>query len=121
MNNKTKIINFIFAVSLLLIPVSSLAIDIPAAPAGGKTIKDIFSAILTPVWEVTFAVAVIMVISSGIMFMTANGEPNKITQARQALIWAIIGLAVATLAFSLQTVVGFLGGGAPGGGGGGGA
>ncbi len=50
------------------------------------------------IWGVAWFLAVIFIIYSGIMFITASGQPEKITKARNALIWALVGIAVAVIA-----------------------
>jgi hypothetical protein len=42
--------------------------------------------------------SVIMIIFSGFKFVTANGDPQAVSTARNTLIYAIIGLVVAVLA-----------------------
>lgn len=52
---------------------------------------DIFSVIVG-------IIAVIMVIIAGVKFMTSGGESSKVAAAKQALIYAIIGIVVVALA-----------------------
>jgi len=47
---------------------------------------------------VTGIAAVILIIISGIQFVTSNGDSNGIASARNTLIYALIGLGVAALA-----------------------
>jgi len=49
-------------------------------------------------------VAVVMIIVSGLQFMTANGNPQNIAKARSSLMYAIIGLVIVVLA---QVIVHF--------------
>lgn len=42
--------------------------------------------------------AIIMIIVSGLRFITANGDSGKVASARTALIYSLIGVAVAALA-----------------------
>jgi len=51
------------------------------------------------------AVAVIMVISAGFKYITSSGDPNKVAAAKNTLIYALIGIAVAAFA---QTLVHFV-------------
>jgi hypothetical protein len=51
------------------------------------------------------AVAVISFVIAGILFLTANGEPEKIKTARSAVIWGIAGVVVGILAFSIIAIV----------------
>ena len=58
-----------------------------------------------------FAIAIIMVLVAAFQFLTAGGDAAKATTARGTLVWAVIGLAVALLAFSVPSiVVSFFGG-----------
>ncbi len=54
-------------------------------------------------WFVGLA-AVVMGLYAGILFITAAGDSGKIEQARSILLYAVIGIAVAVLAFSLVAI-----------------
>ena len=47
------------------------------------------------------ALAIIMIILGGIMYATAAGNDDKIKKARKMIVGAVIGLAVAILAYVL--------------------
>ena len=49
-------------------------------------------------------VAVVMGLWAGILFITAGGDATKVTTARNILLYAIVGIAVAILAFSLVAI-----------------
>jgi len=49
-------------------------------------------------------VSVVMGLYAGFLFITARGEPAQLKTARQTLVWAVIGIAVAVLAFSIITI-----------------
>ncbi|MCR4322939.1 MAG: hypothetical protein NUV61_02530 [Candidatus Azambacteria bacterium] len=49
-------------------------------------------------------VAVVMGLYSGFLFITARGEPAQLKTARATLLWAVIGIAVAVLAFSIIAI-----------------
>lgn len=63
-------------------------------------------AILDMALHVAGLVAVGFVIYGGILLITSRGEPDKAAQARQAIINALVGLAITLIAVA---VVGFLG------------
>lgn len=48
---------------------------------------------------------VIMIIISGIRFITSSGDPNTVEGARNTLLYAVIGLVVAVIAQSLVAFV----------------
>ncbi len=51
------------------------------------------------------AVAVIVIIIAGILFATASGDPALITKAKNTLLYAVIGLIVAILAYAIVNYV----------------
>lgn len=51
------------------------------------------------------AVSVIMILWSAFLFLTSGGDPAKVTSARNYIIYALVGIAVALLAFALPTMV----------------
>lgn len=51
------------------------------------------------------AVAVIMIIIGGFRYVTSNGEQNTITGAKNTIMYAIIGIVVALLAYAIVKFV----------------
>lgn len=83
-------------------------------PGGGNSIGNFISssdfvALATNIanWIFTIAlpIAVIMIIWSGILFMTAGGKEDKVATARKALTWSIVGLVVILLAKSFPSII----------------
>ncbi|MFO0781969.1 MAG: hypothetical protein U0524_03740 [Candidatus Saccharimonadales bacterium] len=72
----------------------------PLTGNGGLLIK-----ITNLIAYVAGAAAVIMIIISGIRFITANGDANAVSGARSTLIGALIGLAIIALARTLINFV----------------
>lgn len=54
-------------------------------------------------WGVAL-VAVVMGLYAGFLFITARGEAAQLKTARGTLLWAVIGIAVAVLAFSIIAI-----------------
>lgn len=55
------------------------------------------------------AVAVIMIIVGGFRYVTSNGDQNAVTGAKNTILYAIIGIVVAFLAYAaVQFIVGSL-------------
>lgn len=52
--------------------------------------------------------ALFYVIYGGIKWMTSGGDQEKLAGARQTIIFAVIGLAIAALSFTIITVLGQL-------------
>lgn len=54
---------------------------------------------------ITGVAAVIIIIVAGLQYITAAGEPNKVSNAKQAIIFALVGLAIVLIA---RTIVAFI-------------
>ena len=50
-------------------------------------------------------VAVVVIILSGVQIATANGDPGKVKKGTQAIMYAVVGLIVALLAFAIVNFV----------------
>lgn len=79
----------------------------PSEPSGGSGVSmgNIMAGIITFVWQFFAGLAVIMFIVAGIQFLSSNGDPAKITAARNAFIWGVVGVVVAIVAFSIVQIV----------------
>ncbi len=67
----------------------------------GFQIKEAVTAVLF----IIGIVAVIMVIYSGILYITAAGDAGKLAKAKNSLIWSIAGLAVVILSYAIVRFV----------------
>ncbi|MEK7562087.1 MAG: hypothetical protein AAB509_00195 [Patescibacteria group bacterium] len=86
--------------SILTLPLSSFAFA--ELPNGGSTtITTLFNNILSAVWIIFTGVAVIFLVFAGVLFLTAQGDPTKLTTAKQAFLWGVAGVVVAIIAFSI--------------------
>jgi len=56
-------------------------------------------------FTILMAVAVIFIIMAAWTFLTAGGNPDSVTKARQMLIYALVGVAVAILARGLPIMI----------------
>ena len=65
----------------------------------------IFSTIVKAVLYVLGAISVIMLVYGGIRYTTSGGAAASITAAKNTIMYAIIGLIVAILAFAIVTFV----------------
>jgi hypothetical protein len=76
----------------------------PLGP-GNNTLIGLINAIAD--WIITLAipVVVIMIIYSGIMFVTAKGDPAKVTKAKDILKWALVGLAIILIGKGFITLI----------------
>ncbi len=67
--------------------------------------NDILSRGINYVFFALGLLAAIIIIYSGIQFMLAAGDPSKVKIAKNTIIWAVVGLIVAALAFVIVNFV----------------
>ena len=61
--------------------------------------------ILQTVFGIVGVVAVIVMIIGGIMYTTSQGDSTKLTNAKNAILYAAIGLIVSLLSFAIVTFI----------------
>lgn len=60
--------------------------------------------VLAIVFSIIGAISLLIIVVAGFTFITSQGDPQKVAQARSAIVYAAAGLAVSILAVS---IVGF--------------
>jgi hypothetical protein len=92
---------------MLAAPLAIFAIANPNTPNTlvGFSVIGLVNTILNFIWPVFIGFAVIMFIIAAFYFITAQGEAEKVAEARQFIIWGVVGVAVGILAFTLPYVV----------------
>jgi hypothetical protein len=106
----------LLSISTLALPVSALDCSDSGVPDevkeaagcnGGNTnaVPDVLTAILNSIILVSSLVAVIFIIMGGVKFMTSSGDPGKVKQAKDTILYAVIGLIVCALAFVIVNFV----------------
>lgn len=67
--------------------------------------QGIFKTITNTVLYIVGVVAVIMLIIGGIKYVVSGGDAKKVTDAKNTVLYAIIGLIIAFLAFAIVNFV----------------
>ena len=98
------------APALLLLGVATLAfatapIDAPTGPTTVQGLLDVLDNVIDLLFTVLIVFSVIFIILAAFQFVTAGGDPAGITQARQKVIWAAVGIVVALIARALPIVI----------------
>lgn len=75
------------------------------SPAAFSNLGQLITIIIGALISLTGAASAIFIVISGIKFVTSSGDPKQIAAARATLTYAMIGLAVAILAFVILQVV----------------
>ena len=103
--NSKLVLSFLISSLVILVLVFPLeafaqAGGVTAPPAGGETDRienplgasnftELIGKIVVWIANIGIAVAVIVIIYAGLLFMTSGGNEEKITQAKKALTWSL--------------------------------
>lgn len=95
-----------------LLEIIAVTQKIPTSGVNGITIPhasavSVLGAVLSGIYVVVGAVAVVIIILSGFSFASAAYDPAKIAKAKNAILYSVVGLIVVILAFLItQFIVG---------------
>jgi len=79
--------------------------------SGITSIQDLFAKIIVFITPLVMLFAGVMIIWSGFLFVTAQGDPTAITKAKQNFIWTVTGVAIVLASGAIVDYVsGLLGG-----------
>lgn len=97
-----KFVSTIVSSSLLTLPTIGLA-QVGAAPTVDvlRALDDITNWL----FAILLIVAVIYLIIAGYFFITAMGDPDKVSKARMMVLWSMVGVLVAVAAKGLVMLV----------------
>lgn len=100
---KQQIIFYVLLTSLVLPLVCSGAGVTYGNDAISATIKNIIQNIILPI---ILAVCALMVVGGGLVILTSAGDPGKVGTGRQMIMWAVVGLVIAAIAWALTGLIG---------------
>ncbi|MHB1163176.1 MAG: hypothetical protein ACYCZZ_01445 [Minisyncoccota bacterium] len=82
---------------------------VDCSSGNGNCLMAFLNSILQFVIQIGVVVVILMLVYVGFLFVTARGEPGKITTARTALLWTVIGalilLGAQAIASGIQATV----------------
>jgi hypothetical protein len=90
---------------LFLISLASVLLLPKVVLAQGVTITGMVANVATIVWKVGVIIIVILWVATGILFLAAQGSPEKIGTAKKALFTSIAGTAIIILAYSAAAII----------------
>lgn len=91
---------------LALLTIVTLPVVALAQPSVSVTdFNDLIVKVGDILWKIVMLVALIMFVIAGLMFMFAQGDPTKVATARQFVLWGVVGIIVAILAYSIVAIV----------------
>jgi len=83
---------------------SNTVVDSSCLPHSPATANVIDKA-LQIVFGLSASIALLVIVIAGFRYIVAHGDPNAMAQARNALLYAIIGLIITLAAFTIVTFV----------------
>jgi hypothetical protein len=115
---KLTVISLAALVGVVFMTPSYIVAAAPATPAGqiqdgvdsvsvGKAPKlsDSIKVIVNLLLYLLGAIAVIMIVIGGIRYTTSNGDSSSITSAKNTILYSVVGLVVAILAYAIVNFV----------------
>lgn len=94
--------NFVYAFD----SVANTDVHIPnPLGAGNETITGFVMTLLDTIFPIASIVAVFFLIFAGFLMVTAGGNEEKLSKARQAFMWTVIGVAILLGAKVLSAVI----------------
>lgn len=106
------------ATSVLAAPKDEITKGLNSAKTGGSAdVPTIIQTIVNVLLFITGAVAVIMIVIGGLKYVTSNGDSSQLTSAKNTIMYSVIGLIVAIMAYAIVNfaVAAFTDGGTGGG------
>lgn len=97
----------LFTLTILLVFLV-LPIIVEASGHPPINVVAILGRVQTVFFNIFNGLIIIMVVWAGFLYLTARGEPSKVTAANKALIWAVVGVAVGLLANTISGIVAWL-------------
>ncbi len=89
---------FVFAAH----PVAAITVNNPLRFA---TFCGLINAVAAAIFWIALSLGIVVIVYAGFLFMTSEGSPAKIQQAKNALLYAIIGIVVGVTARGIVAVV----------------
>jgi|ERR687885_609111 hypothetical protein len=72
---------------------------------GGASLENNLETIVNILLFILGAIAVIMIVIGGIRYATSNGEASQIKSAKDTILYSVIGLIVAIMAYAIVNFV----------------
>lgn len=79
--------------------------DSAVCKATGDQAPDMVKIVINILLTVLGMIAVIMIVIGGIRYTTSNGNASQVKEAKDTILYAVVGLVVAIMAFSIVNFV----------------
>lgn len=95
---------------LLTLPLIAGAINAQFGQPTQRDFVEIINGILNIMFPIFFALAAIIFLVAAYLFLTAQGDPEKLKTARDVIIWGVVAVIVAVVSVSIPNIISELGG-----------
>lgn len=113
-NGRLGSLKYVYAAGVLgiLMPMTASAVNISLTPARTTTtFGTLASSVIKIILWIAAVAAILYLLWSGVMYITAGGDDDKATSARKGIINAIIGIVVVVGAYYIFSASSSLGSG----------
>ena len=101
-----KIISVLFLLAIVAVPLTiSAQQTIPEGITDPQQIINTIESIGNWIFSIFLALSAIFILWAAFKFLTASGDAGKVGEAKQSLVYALVGIAVAVLAKGLVSLV----------------
>lgn len=106
-----KIFRFIVIASIMLLPfaahvalaessTSSVTLINPLGDEA-RDVRVLFGRVISAALSIVGALALLMFVYGGVLWMTAMGEPKRVTKGKDVITWAVLGLVIIFASYTL--------------------
>lgn len=81
--------------------IDSDEIGIPTTPASGDSVKSILQIVFT----IAGGISLVFIVIGGMKYVLSSGDPQQTAKAKDTIMYAIIGLIFALIAFVIVSIV----------------
>lgn len=118
--SKAKVLTVVMCLAMVFAAVSPVSLPVYAdakdevkkgadmTNSGGSAkqdLPDIITTIINVMLFIAGALAVIMIIYGGIRYITAHGDEKQVKVAKDTIVYSVVGLIIAILAYALVTFI----------------
>ena len=118
--SKAKVLAAVMCLAMVFTAVSPVSLPVYAdakdevkkgadmTSSGGSAkqdLPDIITTIINVMLFIAGALAVIMIIYGGIRYITAHGDEKQVKVAKDTIVYSVVGLIIAIIAYALVTFI----------------
>lgn len=85
--------------------IMAAVVDINSLPHNGSADAARLQVIVNIIFAITGAIALLMITIAGFRYVVSHGDPNSIAQAKQMILYSLVGLVVTLTSWSIVTFV----------------